>query len=290
VIESDEAVRIAEYDALFIRETTAVEHHTYRMARRADREGMIVIDDPQSIIRCSNKVYQAELFQRRGLPTPQTLVVHEGNIQDVAAIVGLPCVLKRPDGCFSQGVVKAETEDDLATLLPALFRESELVIAQAWTPSTFDWRIGVLDGKPLFACRYHMAPGHWQIVRTDGARHSRYGRVEALPVDEAPKKAVQLAVRAADLIGNGFYGVDLKEIDGRFVLMEVNDNPNVDAGFEDGATGDGLYLGIMDFFRRRLDLRGSDRRKSGKRRSLRPTEPIRHHSGFSRASASRLKR
>jgi glutathione synthase/RimK-type ligase-like ATP-grasp enzyme len=264
VIESDEAVRIAEYDALFIRETTAVEHHTYRMARRADREGMIVIDDPQSIIRCSNKVYQAELFQRRGLPTPQTLVVHEGNIQDVAAIVGLPCVLNRPDGCFSQGVVKAETEDDLATLLPALFRESELVIAQAWTPSTFDWRIGVLDGKPLFACRYHMAPGHWQIVRTDGARHSRYGRVEALPVDEAPKKAVQLAVRAADLIGNGFYGVDLKEIDGRFVLMEVNDNPNVDAGFEDGATGDGLYLGIMDFFRRRLDLRGSDRRKSGK--------------------------
>jgi glutathione synthase/RimK-type ligase-like ATP-grasp enzyme len=109
-----------------------------------------------------------------------------------------------------------------------------------------------------------MAPGHWQIVRTDGARHSRYGRVEALPVDEAPKKAVQLAVRAADLIGNGFYGVDLKEIDGRFVLMEVNDNPNVDAGFEDGATGDALYLGIMDFFRRRLDLRGSDRRKSGK--------------------------
>jgi glutathione synthase/RimK-type ligase-like ATP-grasp enzyme len=264
VIEPEEAVRIAEYDALFIRETTAVEHHTYRMARRADREGLVVVDDPQSIIRCSNKVYQAELFRRRGLPTPETLVVHEGNVHEVADTVGLPCVLKRPDGCFSQGVVKVESVDDLATLLPTLFRESELVIAQAWTPSSFDWRIGVLDGKALFACRYHMAPGHWQIVRTEGARHARYGRVEALPVESAPKKVVDLAIRAAKLVGTGFYGVDLKEIGGRFVLMEVNDNPNVDAGFEDGAAGESLYLEIMDFFRRRLDSRGSEGRKNGK--------------------------
>jgi glutathione synthase/RimK-type ligase-like ATP-grasp enzyme len=264
VIEPDEAARIAEYDALFIRETTAVEHHTFRMARRADREGMVVLDDPQSIIRCSNKVYQAELFRRRGLPTPKTLVVHEGNLREVAATVGLPCVLKRPDGCFSQGVVKAESAEDLVALLPALFRESELVIAQAWTPSSFDWRIGVLDGRPLFACRYHMAPGHWQIVRSEGARHARYGRVEALPIEDAPKKAVELAVRAAKLVGSGFYGVDLKEIEGRFVLMEVNDNPNVDAGFEDGAAGDALYLEVMDYFRRRLDQRGSDGRKNGR--------------------------
>jgi glutathione synthase/RimK-type ligase-like ATP-grasp enzyme len=225
---------------------------------------MVVVDDPQSIIRCSNKVYQAELFQRHGLPTPKTLVVHDGNVSEIAATVGLPCVLKRPDGCFSQGVVKAETREDLATLLPTLFRESELVIAQAWTPSSFDWRIGVLDGKPLFACRYHMAPGHWQIVRTDGARPSRYGQVEALSVDAAPKKVVALALRAANLIGSSFYGVDLKEVDGRLVLMEVNDNPNVDAGVEDGAAGEALYLEIMDYFRRRLDQRGSEGRKDGK--------------------------
>ena len=31
--------------ALFIRETTAVNHHTYRFARRAEAEGLVVIDD-----------------------------------------------------------------------------------------------------------------------------------------------------------------------------------------------------------------------------------------------------
>lgn len=38
--------RLANYDALFIRETTAISNHTYRFARRAEQEGMPVIDDP----------------------------------------------------------------------------------------------------------------------------------------------------------------------------------------------------------------------------------------------------
>ena len=76
----DDYGRIAEFDALFIRETTAVNHHTYRFARRAPAEGMVVIDDPESIIRCTNKVYQAELFARQSHPAPATLVVHRENV------------------------------------------------------------------------------------------------------------------------------------------------------------------------------------------------------------------
>src|SRR6266516_3071099 len=37
---------LAEYDGLFIRETTSIDNHTYRFARRAWQEGMPVIDDP----------------------------------------------------------------------------------------------------------------------------------------------------------------------------------------------------------------------------------------------------
>src|SRR6202008_3689408 len=38
--------RLAEFDGLFIRETTSIDNHTYRFARRAWQEGMPVIDDP----------------------------------------------------------------------------------------------------------------------------------------------------------------------------------------------------------------------------------------------------
>ena len=259
VVGPDEGPRVAEYDALFLRQTTAVEHHTFRMALRAAREGLVVVDDPESIIRCTNKVYQAELFRHHGVPCPETVVLHEGNVDEVEDRVGFPCVLKRPDGAFSRGVVKVEDRQSLEGILPDLLKESELVVVQEWTPSGFDWRIGVLDGKAFFACRYHMAPGHWQIIREDGPSGTGYGRVEAVPLDQVPGELLELAVRAASLVGEGLYGVDLKVVEDRPLVMEVNDNPNVEAGYEDQEIGDRMYMEIMEYFRRKLDERGRGR-------------------------------
>jgi glutathione synthase/RimK-type ligase-like ATP-grasp enzyme len=257
LISSEDYGRIAEFDALFIRETTSVNHHTYRFAQRAAAEDLVVIDDPRSIIRCTNKVYQAELFARHGIPHPRTLIVHPDNVDDVPAVVGFPCVLKRPDSSFSAGVVKVKDRAELQVQLDAFFKSSQLVVAQAFVPSEFDWRIGVLAGRALYACRYFMASGHWQIIQhREGARR-RYGRVETLPVEWAPEEARRLAMKVATLIGDGLYGVDIKEVDGRFMVIEVNDNPSIEAGVEDEILKDGLYVAIMQHFRDRLDGRGA---------------------------------
>ena len=79
LIERKDYFRLAEFDALFIRETTSVNHHTFRFASRAEAEGLVVIDDPISILRCTNKVYQAELFLRHGIPSPRSMIVHRDN-------------------------------------------------------------------------------------------------------------------------------------------------------------------------------------------------------------------
>jgi glutathione synthase/RimK-type ligase-like ATP-grasp enzyme len=81
----------------------------------------------------------------------------------VGKLFGLPVVLKLPDSTFSRGVVKAKTPEELEQHLDEILKESDLAIAQEYMPSDFDWRIGVLDGKPLYACKYFMARGHWQI-------------------------------------------------------------------------------------------------------------------------------
>lgn len=261
VIGPDDYGRLAEFDALFIRETTAVNHHTFRFASRAKAEGLVVMDDPESIIRCGNKVYQAELFERHKIPAPRTLVVHEGNIGEVAQRVGLPCVLKKPDGSFSRGVIKVSSQEELEAQLALLLKESELVVAQEFTPSSFDWRVGVLDGQPLFAARYHMAKGHWQIIRAHGDEMD-FGTVEAISIEDAPKQVIDVGVKAARLIGDGIYGVDLKEVDGRVIVMEVNDNPNLDGGFEDGILKDALWDEVIRWFRVRLDRRGLEGRQA----------------------------
>lgn len=247
--------RIAEFDGLFIRETTAVNHHTYRFAVRAAAEGLVVIDDPESIIRCTNKVYQAELFARHDISCPETLIVHKDNTDEVGRRLGFPCVLKKPDSAFSAGVVKVDDPDALTEGLAKLFRQSELVVAQSFVPSDFDWRIGMLGGKPLFAARYFMARGHWQIQKAHDEQRRSYGKVEAVAVENVPPPALDLAARATRLIGNGLYGVDLKEIDGRFYVMEVNDNPNIEAGYEDAVLKDGLYRALVDYFLARFENR-----------------------------------
>ncbi len=247
--------RIAEFDALFIRETTSVNHHTYRFARRAELEGLVVIDDPISIIRCTNKVYLAELMNRLGLPTPKTLIVTRANAQKISSTIGFPCVLKQPDSSFSVGVMKAENEKELDAALKDMFERSDLVVAQAFLPTDFDWRIGILDRQPLYACRYYMVDKHWQIYKRSGTGKVSSGRWDTVPIEEAPQDVVDIGLRAADAIGNGLYGVDIKQAGGRAYVIEVNDNPSVDGGVEDKILGDKLYDRVMEVFRSRVEAR-----------------------------------
>jgi glutathione synthase/RimK-type ligase-like ATP-grasp enzyme len=250
----DEIGRLAEFDALFIRETTAVNHHTYRFARKAAAEGLVVIDDPESILKCTNKVYLAELMQRHGIAAPRTLLVHRDNASDIEARLGLPVVLKQPDSAFSLGVVRIEDRETLDRTVREMLRRSELVVAQEYLPTSFDWRVGVLDGRALYVCRYHMARGHWQIINHAKSGGDE-GMADTLSVGEAPEAVIQTAIKAAGLIGNGLYGVDLKEIDGRVLVIEVNDNPSIDAGCEDAVLRDALYREIMGVMFKRVTER-----------------------------------
>ncbi|HML53464.1 MAG TPA: RimK family protein [Solidesulfovibrio magneticus] len=258
IITREDSNRLSEFDALFIRETTNVDHHTYRMARKAAAEGLVVIDDPESILRCSNKVYLAEVLSRLKIPAPRTVIAHCRNIDHILEELPLPCVLKQPDSAFSQGVVLVRESDALMQEARRLLSKSDLVIAQEYLPSEFDWRIGVLDKRPLFACKYYMASGHWQILRKGKSGKDVYGRVETLPVAKAPKKVVNVALKAAAAIGDGLYGVDLKQVGDKVYVIEVNDNPNIDAGFEDEVLQDELYLRVVEVFLKRIE-----RRKTG---------------------------
>lgn len=255
IVGPDALERLADYDGLFIRTTTNVGQYTYEFSRRAAALGLAVIDDPESILKCTNKVYLHELMTRHGIPTPRTLMVHRDNLEQVVPTLGLPCILKAPDGGFGLGVSKIQNERELRSRASQLLERSELLIAQEWLPTEFDWRVCVLDRRPLFVCKYFMAPGHWQVIKRESASRVE-GRTCALAIAEAPEIVIDTAVRAANLIGCGLYGVDLKTVGARCYLIEVNDNPNIDVGNEDQVLGDALYREVMGVFARRISERG----------------------------------
>ncbi|MCW8917419.1 MAG: RimK family protein [Gammaproteobacteria bacterium] len=254
LIERADYGRLAEYDALFIRDTTRIDHYTYRFAKKAESEGMVVIDDPRSILLCANKVYLAELLRANKVPTPKTVIVGKGDLDAAEQQLGYPLVLKVPDGSFSQGVFKAENREKMVEVTGRLFKESELILAQEYLYTEFDWRVGILNRQPIFVSQYFMSKKHWQIVKYDGKGGFVEGGFKTMAVADAPPGVVEVALKAANLIGDGFYGVDLKEGREGVFVIEVNDNPSLESGVEDVVLKEGLYRLVMGEFLRRLDL------------------------------------
>ena len=248
--------QLPSYDALLIRETTAIRHHTYLFAKKAEREGLAVIDDSNSILRCTNKVYLAALLRAHGIPTPRTHVLQIGDLGNIARLeadLGYPMVMKAPDGAFCRGVSKVADRGQLLATAHELFQQSSLIVVQEYLYTEFDWRIGVLNRRPIFASQYFMSAGHWQVAKRDANGKAEFGMGRAMALHAVPPDLLAHAVRAANLIGDSLYGVDMKMTAAGPVVIEVNDNPNIDVGIEDGVLGDELYRIVLRDMVRRVE-------------------------------------
>ena len=249
LIEKDDLDKLIQFDALFIRDTTYVNHYTFRFAKKAQSLGMAVIDDPDSILKCTNKVYLFELLNSNKVLTPMSFVISKDNFKTLPDKLAYPFILKQPDGAFSKGVFKIENAKEFKEVTSTMFQKSELLIAQEFFPTPFDWRVGIIDGQPIYVCKYYMASEHWQIVSWNAeGQVSGEGADECIPVDQAPAGLIKTALKATSLIGRSLYGVDMKEKDGKFYVIEINDNPNIDAGVEDKVLREKLYSTIMEVF------------------------------------------
>lgn len=256
MIEKKDYSRIAEFDALFIRETTALNHHTYRFAKKAESEGLVVIDDPMSILRCTNKIYMHNLLHSNHISAPKTIVLSKDNpeqMKEAVEEIGLPMIIKIPDGSFSKGVYKIQSIEELMKVTEDLFKKTALLLAQEYFYTDFDWRIGVLNDKPLYACKYYMTKGHWQIYNHAKKGDEQTGDAETFPISKVPKNVINTALKISHHVGNSLYGVDLKERNGKAYVIEINDNPNIDDGVEDAILGMDLYSNIINEFVRRIE-------------------------------------
>lgn len=254
IVSAKDLSRLSVFDALLIRQSTEVNNEAYAFARKAQQEDIAIVDYPDAILKCCNKVFMAEALHNANIPTPETLIVHKENKNDVLEKIGLPVVLKSPDSTFSFGVKKANTQEEYEKLVNKMLKDSELVIAQEFSYSEYDWRIGILDDKPIFACRYYMAKDHWQIYNWNAEKSDdKLGNADCLPIEKVPKKILEVALKSAKLMGKGLYGIDVKEVDGKALVIEINDNPNIDVGVEDAFYGDKVYTDVLNALKNRLE-------------------------------------
>lgn len=243
-----EIAKIGKVDGLFIRSRTDPMNISFVAAKMAELRGIPVIDDPASIQICSDKVNMYLHLMQEGVRIPETVFVRKGEITEKAARdlfseLGTPLILKEPSTSFSLRVEKVNTVPEFLTTAKRFIKMSDWIVAQRFIESDFDWRVGVLDGEPLYACQYIIPQETFKIQATVNG-HIVYCAVKGVPLDHVPAPILDTAVMAARAIGRGLYGVDIKDSDGTPYVIEVNDNPSLEGGEDEHSPG--LYGRIIN--------------------------------------------
>ncbi len=243
---------IPDYNAVLIRATTDPLYTSYIVSKTAWELGLKVIDDPESITICANKIHQYALLEKFDVPRIPTVFLnkdelHRKKITEVFDQLGNPVVIKAPYTSFSRYVEKAACETSFRDICKRFFKKSDVLAVQKFTPTAFDWRVGVLNNEVLYVCKYMIPKGRWKHgAKLRGKPTFTWGRTVAIKKEATPQRLRDVALKACSVVGKGLYGVDLKEVDGEFVVVEVNDNPSIYAGYEDGKDKD-LYGKIISY-------------------------------------------
>ncbi len=243
---------IPNYDAVLIRATTDPLFTSYIVSKTAYEYGLRVIDDPESIKICANKIHQYALFEKYDVPRIPTIFLskhelHHKKINEVFKTLGKPVVIKAPYTSFSRYVEKAACETSFREIAKRFFKKSDVLAIQKFTPTAFDWRVGVLGNDILYVCKYMIPKGKWKHgAKLRGKPTVIWGRTESLQKKDMPPKLREVALKACSVVGKGLYGVDIKEVNGEYVVVEVNDNPSIYAGYEDSMDQD-IYQRIISY-------------------------------------------
>ncbi len=248
----EDIAEIPKYNAVFIRATTDPLFTAYIVSKTAWELGLKVIDDPESIQICANKIHQYELFEKYDVPRIPTMFLnkdelHHKRITEIFDTLGKPVVIKAPYTSFSRYVEKAACETNFREVAKRFFKKSDVLAIQKFTPTAFDWRVGVLGNEVLYVCKYMIPKGKWKHgAKLRGKPTVVWGRTVALDKETVPARLREVALKACSVVGKGLYGVDVKEVNGEYVVVEVNDNPSIYAGYEDSVDKD-IYKKIISY-------------------------------------------
>jgi glutathione synthase/RimK-type ligase-like ATP-grasp enzyme len=245
-------MEIPKHDSVFIRATTDPLYTAYIVSKTAWELGLKVVDDPKSIQICGNKIHLYSLFNKYDIPQIPTIFLkknelHHKRITEIFKIFGRPVVVKAPYTSFSRYVEKVACETSFREVAKKFFRRTDVLVVQKFMPTAFDWRVGVLNNEVLYVCKYMVPKGRWKHgAKRKGKPSFVWGRTVTLKRENAPEKLKETALKACALVGHGLYGVDIKEVNGGYVVVEVNENPSIYAGYEDLRDRD-IYSKIITY-------------------------------------------
>jgi glutathione synthase/RimK-type ligase-like ATP-grasp enzyme len=234
--------KVQRMDAIFIRSRTDPLNASFVAAKLAEMHSIPVIDESSAIRICSDKVNLGMHLQRAGVLMPETTFLWKDHLMDLTAMK-YPLVLKEPSSYNANRVRVVRNPSEARRLSTSWFRLSHVLVAQEYIPGGEEWRVGTLGGEMLYACRYG-PPSEEARLQAFSQDEAPYFDSACVPPSEIQDNVLREAVRASDSIGDGLFSVDIKVHDGRPYVLDVNDNPSLEAGEDEFYPG--VYGRIID--------------------------------------------
>jgi RimK family alpha-L-glutamate ligase len=250
---SSEGAELFDADAVLARIIPggSLEQIIYRMdaLHWIEQGGVHVMNSPRAIERCVDKFYTTALLQQAGLPTPET-VVCESAADAMAAVRAMGEVIVKPIfGSMGHGMVRvSDPEVAFRIVRPLEQMRAVFYLQRVVDHGGRDVRAFIVGGRVLGAIERRAAAGEWRTNVSNGG--------SARPF-ELPQAWEDFAIRAAEVVGADYAGVDLlPSRDGSVFVLEVNGIP----GWEglQHATGIDVAGAVVDRLVERVRARKPD--------------------------------
>jgi ribosomal protein S6--L-glutamate ligase len=189
--------------------------------RVMQREGALLINRVDALLSAIDKLHTSYLLLKAGLPTPRIVVVQR--LEEAAAALAEmgDAVVKPIFGSLGIGVERLQGPSArVRQLLAQRLRSHGALYLQEYQRSAGaprDLRVFIVGGQVEAAIARTARSGDFRTNIHQG------GHAEAwVP----PQEAANIAVRAAQVLGLDYAGVDLIEGEGGYQILEVNGTPH----------------------------------------------------------------
>ena len=214
------------------------------LAKRLESEGVRLFNNARAIEICDNKILTAVALTEN-VPTPRTVIspkTFEGVgynslkfLKNATRVLGLPVVIKEAYGSFGAQVYLANTLEEAENIVSNLAHKDFIIQEFISESRGRDVRVNVVGGRVVSAMeRYNENDFRSNI--------SNGGKMKKIELSE---EMAEVAVKATEVIGLDFAGVDVMFGKDGPVVCEVNSNPHFKSSLE--CTGVDMSEEIMSY-------------------------------------------
>ncbi len=197
-------------------------HRALYAASIREAVGVPTVNRSSTILFSGDKVLTLSMLRRHGVRFPESYVAFTVEAAEKALEkIGTPAVDKPPVGSWGRLVSLIRDEETLRSLvehremLPSQVARTHIIQRYVDGGRT-DYRVLVLGGEILGAMERSAREGEWR------SNVARGGRIRGVKPDP---EMMELAAKAAEILGGEFVAVDLLKDDGGYMVNEVNGVP-----------------------------------------------------------------